>query len=101
MKGVCSLCQNLTCDGVLTRHRDRSGRQIFYCRGCAHPADEKWWNAVREPPSKPPWQQFMDKNVRLAKLLKLKEIAYWLGTQVVWEFGKQWLFGRKCQPAQS
>ena len=53
------------------------------------------------PPNKPPRQQFMDKNVRLAKLLKLKEIAYWLGTQVVWEFGKQWLFGRKCQSTQS
>ena len=51
-------------------------------------------------PPKPPWQRFMNMNLGLAKLLKLKEIALSLTPNVAWEIGKL-LLGRKQQPAQS
>lgn len=52
-----------------------------------------------EPPKKPPWQRFMDLNVDLAKLLKLKEAAKEIGKQVAWEIGKG-ILGLKRQPAE-
>lgn len=53
-----------------------------------------------EPP-KPPWhKRVKDRNLSLAKLLKLKEVARECGKQAVWEIGKSFL-GLNCQPAKS
>ena len=50
-------------------------------------------------PLKPPWhRRFVEQNLSLAKLLKLKAIAQECGKQAVWEIGKWWL-GRKRQSA--
>ena len=44
------------------------------------------------PVRKPPWfRRFIDRNLSLAELLKLKKFARWCGAQAAWEIGKWWL----------